>query len=192
MAMTLGVLCGGRSGEHEVSLLSARSIHDALDRRRFAPVLVAIDKQGHWRAGPPAKLLLHADDPARIALNPAAPRVVPVAEGGRCLLPGWDDPSVQLEIEVFFPIVHGTDGEDGALQGMLRMLDVPFVGADVLGSALGMDKDVMKRLLAQADLPVARWKTFTRNTRDSADFLAGAGRINHDQTFTRAAPRRRP
>ncbi|MBI3992995.1 MAG: D-alanine--D-alanine ligase [Candidatus Lambdaproteobacteria bacterium] len=170
MTIKIGILCGGRSGEHEVSLLSARSIYDALDRKRFAPLLVAIDKQGHWRAGTPQTLLLHADDAARIALNPAAPRVVPMAEEGVCLLPGWDDESVQLEVELFFPIIHGTDGEDGALQGLLRMWDLPFVGADVLGSALGMDKDVTKRLLAHAGLPVARWVTLNRNTREEAAF----------------------
>ena len=170
MSMKIGILCGGRSGEHEVSLLSACSIYDALDRKRFAPLLVAIDKQGHWRAGTPKTLLLHAGDAARIALNPAAPRVVPMAEEGVCLLPGWDDESVQHEVELFFPIIHGTDGEDGALQGLLRMWDLPFVGADVLGSAIGMDKDVMKRLLAQAGLPVARWATLNRNLREEARF----------------------
>lgn len=159
MGMKLGILCGGRSGEHEVSLQSAESIFAAADRQRFEPRLVAIDKEGVWRVGSADVMLRERDDPARIHLNPAAPRVVPVAEGGRCLLLHRDTMERVWEVDVFFPIIHGTDGEDGAVQGMLRMMDVPFVGAGVLGSAVGMDKDVMKRLLFHAGLPVTRWVT---------------------------------
>ncbi|MCZ6473726.1 MAG: D-alanine--D-alanine ligase [SAR324 cluster bacterium] len=157
--MNLGILCGGRSGEHEVSLQSAQSIFAAAERPRFSPMLVAIGKDGVWRMGSVEDLLLERDDPARIHLNPKAPAVLPIAEEGRCRL---IDPATRerlWEVEVFFPIIHGTDGEDGALQGMLRMMDVPWVGAGVLGSAIGMDKDVMKRLLHYAGLPVARWVT---------------------------------
>jgi len=155
----VAILCGGRSGEHEVSLQSALSIHDALERPRFDPVLVAIDPQGHWRTAPPEALVLHRDDPARIRLNPAAPVVEPRFADGACVLVEAGTLREAARAEVVFPIVHGTDGEDGALQGLLRLFGVPFVGADVLGSAVGMDKDVMKRLLAQAGLPVARWVT---------------------------------
>ena len=159
MTMNLGILCGGRSGEHEVSLQSAQSIYDAVERERFSPMLVAIDKEGEWRMGSAGDLLLERDDPARIHLNPEAPLVLPVMEGERCRLLRKGSGEVLWEVEVFFPIIHGTDGEDGALQGLFRMLNLPFVGAGVLGSAIGMDKDVMKRLLAYAGLPVARWVT---------------------------------
>ena len=157
--LRLGILCGGKSGEHEVSLLSAQGIYAAVERERFDPVLVTIDKTGAWRAGTPEELLLHADDPSSIAINPDLPELVPMAGSGHCLLSTRAGNEMRHKIDVFFPIIHGTDGEDGALQGMLRMLDVPFVGADVLGSAVGMDKDVMKRLLVHAGLPVARWVT---------------------------------
>ena len=157
--MKLGILCGGRSGEHEVSLQSARGIYSAVEREHFDPILVAIDKSGCWRAGTPDELLVNADDPAHIAINQNAPELVPMAGRGHCLLVRRDTNQPQQKIDVFFPIIHGTDGEDGAVQGLLRMLDVPFVGADVLGSAVGMDKDVMKRLLVHAGLPVARWVT---------------------------------
>jgi D-alanine-D-alanine ligase len=157
MKVRLGVLCGGRSGEHEVSLQSANSIYRALDRERFEPLLVAIDKQGEWRTGTADSLLLDANDPERIRLNPEAPTVVPTGRAGRCVLLQHDGARVATELDAILPIIHGTDGEDGALQGLLRMFDVPFVGADVLGSAIGMDKDVMKRLLTLADLPVAHF-----------------------------------
>ena len=160
--MQLGIVCGGRSGEHEVSLRSARGIYGAIDRKRFIPTLLAIDKQGRWRAGSLDELVLDGHDPSKIRLSPQAPLVVPVAREGKLLLlsqPGW---APAAELEVAFPIVHGTDGEDGALQGWLRVTGIPFVGADVLGSAVGMDKDVMKRLLAHAGLPIPRFHTLHR------------------------------
>jgi D-alanine-D-alanine ligase len=162
MTIRLGIVCGGRSGEHEVSLRSARGIHGAVNRERFDPLLLAIDKQGRWRAGTLEELVLDGDDPARIRLNPSVPPVVPAAREGRLLLLAEDSARVVARVDVCFPIIHGTDGEDGALQGWLRLMDVPFVGADVLGSAIGMDKDVMKRLLAQAGLPVPRSQVLRR------------------------------
>ncbi|MBI4082328.1 MAG: D-alanine--D-alanine ligase [Candidatus Lambdaproteobacteria bacterium] len=162
MTQTIGILCGGRSGEHEVSLQSALSIHGALDRSRYAPLLVAIDKAGRWRCGSPEALVLDPQDPARIRLAPETPeagQVVPLSEGGRLLLLDRPAYAERARLDAVFPIIHGTDGEDGALQGLLRMLDVPFVGCDVLGSAIGMDKDVAKRLLAQAGLACAPWQT---------------------------------
>lgn len=162
----VGLIFGGRSGEHEVSLQSAKSIYEALDKSKYEVVLIGIDKQGVWRLGEASTYLLNATDPKLIKLNQSAPPVIPVvdqepgalveAKTGRRLGP----------IDVFFPIAHGTYGEDGSLQGLLRLLGKPYVGADVLGSAVGMDKDVMKRLLRQAGLPCARWLTVRAHERD--------------------------
>ncbi len=177
MTIHVGILCGGRSGEHQVSLLSARSIYQALDRERFAPLLVAIDRQGFWHAGSADDVLTHADDPARIALRDGLSRCWPMPdERGGCRLNGADGGKGAIPVDVFFPIVHGTDGEDGALQGMLRLLDRPFVGADVLGSAVGMDKDVMKRLLAHGDMPITPWRTLVQQdvAADTWDSLTAA------------------
>lgn len=158
----LGIVCGGRSGEHEVSLRSARGIFGAVDRTRFEPLLLAIDKHGRWRAGSLDALILDGHDPARIRLAPSAPEVVPVARSGRLVLLAEPALHELAALDVAFPIIHGTDGEDGALQGWLRLVGIPFVGADVLGSAIGMDKDVMKRLLAQAGLPIPRFQVLRR------------------------------
>lgn len=155
--LRLGVLCGGRSGEHEVSLRSADGIFRALDRERFEPLLVAIGKDGEWHTGTAETLLLDAHDPERIHLNPEAPAVLPAHRNGHFVLLQHDGREPGTPLDAVLPIIHGTDGEDGALQGLLRLFDVPFVGADVLGSAVGMDKDVMKRLLSLADLPIARF-----------------------------------
>ena len=166
--MQLGIVCGGRSGEHEVSLRSARGIFGAVDRQRFDPLLLAIDKQGRWRAGTLDALILDGHDPARIRLAPSAPFVIPAAREGKLVL--LAEPAMHLvaALDVAFPIIHGTDGEDGALQGWLRLMGVPFAGADVLGSAIGMDKDVMKRLLGRAGLPIADFHVLQRG----ADFQA--------------------
>jgi D-alanine-D-alanine ligase len=150
------VLFGGRSAEHEVSLLSARNVLAALDRNRFEPVLIGIDKQGRWRRESERTLEAAAGDPRLLGLDPRAPAVsieegLEMAAGGP--LVGGD--------EVVFPVLHGTYGEDGTVQGMLELAGVAYVGAGVLGSAVGMDKDVAKRLLRDAGLPVLDFRVVT-------------------------------
>ncbi len=171
----VGIIFGGKSAEHEVSLQSARNILDALDRTRFDAILIGIDKQGQWHISDADGFLLNADDPARIALNRSGHSlaVAPGRERGQ-LVPA--DPGRSLEqIDVLFPIVHGTLGEDGSLQGLLRMANLPFVGSSVLGSAVAMDKDVAKRLLRDAGLDVAPFACLRRG--DAADFDALTDRL---------------
>ncbi|AHY60770.1 D-alanine--D-alanine ligase [Stenotrophomonas rhizophila] len=168
----VGIIFGGRSAEHEVSLQSAKNIVDALDKERFDVTLIGIDKQGQWHVSDPQAFLLHAEDPARIALNPSGNAVaVHPGVARQQLVP--TDPATALEqIDVVFPIVHGTLGEDGSLQGLLRMANLPFVGAGVLGSAVAMDKDVAKRLLRDAGLAVAPFVCFNRASAANADYAA--------------------
>jgi len=174
------ILFGGRSAEHEVSLLSARNVFLALDRDRFEPMLVGIDKQGHWRIEPDKTLIDATGDPRMLKLVASGRELaVPVhpedkklanAETGHPLL-GSDD--------VVFPVLHGTYGEDGTVQGLLELADVAYVGPGHLGSAIGMDKDVSKRLLAQAGIPVVPWRMVTAHTmkRDAARCLALASEL---------------
>ncbi|MFT4246918.1 MAG: D-alanine--D-alanine ligase [Pseudomonas sp.] len=166
----VGLVFGGKSAEHEVSLQSAKNIVDALDKDRFEVSLIGIDKQGQWHLAELDGFLLNADDPARIAFN----------RSGRALalVPGVDTQQLRPvqqahaleQIDVVFPIVHGTLGEDGSLQGLLRMANLPFVGSGVLSSAVAMDKDVAKRLLRDAGLAVAPFACFTRASLAHADF----------------------
>ena len=144
------ILFGGRSAEHEISLLSARNILGALDRERFEPVLVGIDKLGHWRRESERTLEAATGDPRLLHLNASAPEVS--MEQGLELAVPLDAP--MGSDDVVFPALHGTYGEDGTVQGMLELAGVAYVGAGVLGSAIGMDKDVAKRLLRDAGLPV--------------------------------------
>ena len=160
--LRVAVLFGGRSAEHEISLLSARFVVEALDRERFEPVLIGIDKNGRWLLQEEALLLAGSRDPRTAKLDAARPDVTlaphPGADGAGALTVTEGATSL-TSIDVVFPVLHGPMGEDGTVQGLLELAGVPYVGAAVLGSAVGMDKDVMKRLLAQAELPIVPYRT---------------------------------
>jgi len=119
MKKVVGILFGGKSAEHEISLLSAKNVYDAIDKTKFEPVMIKIDKNGKWETN----------------IDQNSP------------------------YDVVFPILHGPFGEDGTVQGFLKLADIPFVGSGVLGSAVGMDKDVMKRLLRDAGIPIGKFLT---------------------------------
>ena len=158
----VGIIFGGRSAEHEVSLQSARNIVDALDRTRFEPILIGIDKAGHWHLNDTSNFLLNQENPALIALNQSNRELAVVPGKANRQVVETSCQGVLEHIDVIFPIVHGTLGEDGCLQGLLRMADLPFVGSDVLGSAICMDKDISKRLLRDAGIAVTPFITLTR------------------------------
>jgi D-alanine-D-alanine ligase len=181
--LQVGILFGGRSGEHEVSLLSAASILNAIDRNKFDVVPIGITKDGRWltaidahnllrgnhvseerhlRAGDPQATpgakLLHEGMPTLMSHQPAAP--VPSGAGQ-----AGPHPQVRMDgktLDVVFPVLHGTFGEDGTIQGLFELAGIPYVGSGVLGSAAGMDKDVMKRLFVQAGLPIVKHITVLR------------------------------
>lgn len=161
----VGVLFGGRSAEHEVSLQSARSIIDAIDREKFDVVPIGISKQGQWFVKDASQLLVNAD--RLVKLNGTVDSVAIVPSAGGSQLVNLTSSEKQAAIDVVFPVLHGTYGEDGTIQGLLKLADVPFVGPGVLGSAVGMDKDVAKRLMRDAGIPVARFLVYTR--RQQAD-----------------------
>ena len=142
--LRVGILFGGQSAEHEISILSARNVLAALDRDRFAPVLIGIDKAGQWLTQDEQRLLASARDPRQAHIEAGSPAPIEAAA---------------QRVDIVFPVLHGTLGEDGAMQGLLEVAGIPYVGAGVLGSAVGMDKDVMKRLLRDARLPIAAFHT---------------------------------
>ncbi|MGD2036043.1 MAG: D-alanine--D-alanine ligase [Bacteroidales bacterium] len=158
MKLNLGLLFGGRSGEHEVSLQSARSIANAVNREKFNLYLLAIDKLGNWFLANESDYLFHEDDPENISLNvKPEQRVALIPDENSNRIIGFHDGKDLGKLDVIFPIMHGTFGEDGSLQGFCSMLNTPCVGADVLGSSVGMDKLIAKKLLMQAGIPVARY-----------------------------------
>lgn len=168
--LRVGIVFGGKSAEHEVSLQSAKNIVDAIDKNRFEVVLLGIDKQGQWHVSNASDYLLHADDPAQIALRPSTTSLAQVPGRHQQQLIDAQNGQPLPTVDVIFPIVHGTLGEDGSLQGMLRVANLPFVGSDVLGSAACMDKDVTKRLLRDAGLNIAPFITLTRANRSKITF----------------------
>jgi D-alanine-D-alanine ligase len=147
MKKTVGILFGGKSAEHEISLLSAKNIYDAIDREKFEPVLIGIDKTGRWLTNDAQKFFLNADNPSLIKLNTEESKLVTLQPKD----------NTRAGLDVVFPVLHGPFGEDGIVQGFLKLTDLPFVGSGVLGSAAGMDKDVMKRLLRDAGLPIGKF-----------------------------------
>lgn len=149
----VGVVFGGRSGEHEISLRSARSIVDALDPARYETVLVGIDHEGRWHLQEAARAVLDAPGtPLVLDAHSPAVTLAPAVDGAEIV--GTDPTAARVAVDVFFPVLHGTYGEDGTLQGLLDMAGVPYVGSGVLGSAVGMDKDVAKKLLRAEGIPV--------------------------------------
>jgi D-alanine-D-alanine ligase len=201
--LRVGILFGGRSGEHEVSLLSAASVVNAIDKSRYEVVPIGITKEGQWVTAKHAEGLLHtgkpgqqknsdreqrprelrAGDPdttpgAAVLTKGEAVIVPPVpgpnssnsmvpfqTEGGTALSRRWTDRAISVDI--IFPVLHGTFGEDGTIQGLLELANIPYVGAGVLGSAAGMDKDIMKQLFASAGLPIVKHVTVLRRDWES-------------------------
>jgi D-alanine-D-alanine ligase len=167
--LRVGILFGGRSGEHEVSLLSAASVLNAIDRDRFDVAPIGITKEGRWLAAADARGLLEGNVSAVVRrLRAGDPATTPGAkllhEGIPTLMapvPGPQGPEGKA-IEVIFPVLHGTFGEDGTIQGLFELADIAYVGSGVLGSAAGMDKDVMKRLFTEAKLPIVKHVTLLR------------------------------
>src|SRR6056297_2406136 len=141
----IAILFGGKSGEHEVSLKSGASVFTHIDKEKFEPVLIGIDRDGRWYLQPEPRL---SEDGASIELNPDPNFLVSVLPGQ-----GLWTGTGQLELEAVFPVLHGTFGEDGTVQGLLEVAGIPYVGAGVLGSSLGMDKAMVKRVWLHAGLP---------------------------------------
>ncbi|MBK8956317.1 MAG: D-alanine--D-alanine ligase [Saprospiraceae bacterium] len=149
----VGILFGGKSAEHEISIQSAKNIIEALDVNKYETVLIHIDKQGYWKHLPEPGQLALVETGESLVVEGGETRVALTPQSSGALIPLENMPLNQT-IDVVFPILHGPFGEDGTVQGLLKLADIPFVGPGVLGSAVGMDKDIMKRLLLQSGLPV--------------------------------------
>jgi len=155
--LRVGVIYGGRSGEHEVSLASATSVIRALDPEKYDVVPIGITKDGRWLVGNGAQKMLpevlKSGERVSLPPDPTAAALVPMSP---------DAARRSVGVDVMFPVLHGTFGEDGTVQGLLELAGLPYVGAGVLGSAVGLDKDVQKRLFEQAGLPVVPYLSVHR------------------------------
>ncbi len=162
--LRVAILFGGKSAEHEISLQSAKNIVEAIDKKKYHIVLIAIDKKGRWHLSEVSKLL------KSMKINRGGKSLTLVPGKRRNLLAKLSDLKTIGAIDVVFPVLHGPFGEDGTVQGLLKLADLPFVGAGVLGSAVGMDKDVMKRLLRDAGIPIVPFLVFDRFSRTGIEF----------------------
>ncbi|MBO0912693.1 MAG: D-alanine--D-alanine ligase [Acidobacteria bacterium] len=191
--LRVGILFGGRSGEHEISLLSAASVFKAIDTGKYEVVPIGITRDGRWLTASDAERLLEgktveherqlrAGDPettpAAAVLENGESVVVPPEPRVSAIRPFQSEAPARLagdrriNVDVIFPVLHGTFGEDGTIQGLLELADIPYVGAGVLGSAAGMDKDIMKALFRAAGLPIVKHVTVLRS-----EWEAGPGKI---------------
>ncbi len=153
--MKIGVLYGGRSGEHDVSLCSAAAAVSALDSSKYEIIAIGIDKDGKWYVQEKPEIVPHKDFGRVLSLKKRGKWLVNhFEEGNKLHFYNMEASGEKVTVDLVFPVLHGTFGEDGTLQGLLELAMVPYVGADVLGSAVGMDKDVAKRLLHEAGIPV--------------------------------------
>ena len=156
--LRVGIIFGGRSGEHEVSLMSARSVRSALDPQKYDVVMVGIDKNGRWLTGDVAAALETGSTdlvrPAALLPGPQTPALMEL---------GLDEsqPTTLSEVsqlDIVFPVLHGPYGEDGTVQGLLELADLPYIGAGVVGSAVGMDKAIFKAVMQAHGLPIVPWQ----------------------------------
>src|SRR6266404_8529530 len=173
--LRVALLFGGKSAEHEISVISARNIFDAMDKTKYDVVAIGIDKQGRWHLDEGAQLLLGKEqskvefkDARNVAAVMPGDTATPMV---RRTGPGFG------AVDVVFPVLHGPFGEDGTVQGLLKLANIPFVGAGILGSAVGMDKDVMKRLLRDAGIPVARFLVTNRYSSEGIGFDYARGQL---------------
>jgi D-alanine-D-alanine ligase len=157
----VALLFGGRSGEHEISLRSARSVVDAIDRSAYRLTLVGIDRQGRWRLLDETTFRQLTDRPFAALVDEGTEVTFRPVPGAAALIDPRHGTVLADRIDAVFPALHGPHGEDGTVQGLFELAEVAYVGAGVLGSAVGMDKDVQKRLLQAAGLPVVPWRTIT-------------------------------
>jgi D-alanine-D-alanine ligase len=180
--LRVGILFGGRSGEHEVSLLSAASVLKAINKDKYEVVPIGITKEGRWLTDTHAERLLRGENlpesgrhlragdpqttPGAAVLAKGEGVIVPPMPQSHGLIPFDSAASTTqkgIDVDVIFPVLHGTFGEDGTIQGLFELAEIPYVGAGVLGSAAGMDKDIMKQLFAGAGLAIVRHVTVLRS-----------------------------
>ncbi len=171
----IAVLFGGRSAEHEVSIQSAQNVVAALDKSKFDVSLIGIDRNGTWYYNSECEKLLNLPAYKKTDLSQIGDSTLLIHNSGRSSLVRTEDLSPLADIDVVFPVLHGPFGEDGTVQGLLKLAGVPFVGCSVLGSAIGMDKDVMKRLLRDAGISVADFTTLRSRKYDTKAIVSKLG-----------------
>lgn len=168
--ISLLVLCGGQSAEHQISLVSAWNLLNTLDENQFDCQLIAIDEQGNWHYQSIKEFLQQEPHPQKITIPNKGDSIYLLAGNQENKFYRVKENSFLPKVDVVFPLLHGPNGEDGKMQGLLEQLQIPFVGCDVLGSSVCMDKDVAKRLMREAGVPTSNYVAFSKSEKDSFTF----------------------
>lgn len=168
----IGIACGGRSAEHQISLISAKNVISALDLELYEVTIIGITTKGKWLLMDPSQWVENSDDAATVKLGKSLGDIVLTPGSNTQKLAVIKDAGLQPlpNPDVIFPVLHGPFAEDGTVQGLLKILDIPFVGPSVLGSAVSMDKDVMKRLLKEANIPTPKFLVFNSSDAGEIDY----------------------
>jgi D-alanine-D-alanine ligase len=177
--LRVGIVFGGRSAEHEVSIQSAKNVLEAMNKDTYEVVLLGIDRGGRWYLNERSLPLLEAGRALPNLVTDGAKEVALAPRGESTQLVDLSAHKGMGTLDVIFPILHGPFGEDGSVQGLCKLANIPCVGAGVLGSAVGMDKDVMKRLLRDAGIPTARFAVLHRAAPGALGYEAAAALLGH-------------
>jgi D-alanine-D-alanine ligase len=161
--LNVALLCGGKSGEHEVSILSARNVYDSLDKIKYDVSIIGIDKVGRWFPVSESLLIEKSENMSEITSDESDVSISIVPSSASFQFSNHTNENVNFDVVI--PVLHGPYGEDGSLQGLLKLANLPYVGAGILGSAVGMDKDVMKRLLRDAGLPIGKFVSLRKHEK---------------------------
>lgn len=176
----VAILFGGRSSEHNISLLSAKNVIDAIDTEKFDPVLIGIDKSGQWHYNEGAMKIMNKEDPKLISLNNLNRPILLSQNTDEHSLVSVADQRTLAHIDVIFPVLHGTYGEDGSVQGLAKLANLPCVGCSILGSSVGMDKDVTKRLLRDGGIAVADFITLRKGFNDHISYQEASTKLGKE------------
>ena len=173
----VGILFGGKSAEHEISIMSAKNIVAAINRDKYQVFLMGITKNGKWCIGKSAELMLEGGSKSGQDIIPENDILALVPGESDSKIVSLADSQKNPGVDVVFPVLHGPMGEDGTVQGLLKLAGIPFVGSGVLGSSVGMDKDVMKRLFRDSNIPIARFRVILSHEKDAVAFDETAERL---------------
>jgi len=170
--LNIAIVFGGRSPEHNISLLSARNVINSLDKEKFNPILVGISKSGKWYINKPEQQISTGVDVKSIAITSNEQQILLSQNADQGQIIDYNDGTPLSSIDVIFPVLHGNYGEDGSIQGLAKLADIPCVGCGIAGSAVGMDKDLMKRILRDAGIKVAPGITIRKSDEQKPDYHA--------------------
>jgi D-alanine-D-alanine ligase len=177
--INVAILYGGRSPEHKISLVSAQNVYKSIDKEKYNPILIAIDKSGQWHYHNERMSLVHPDNIDQIALNDTDNKVWLSQNTSEGTLISASTNEILCKIDVIFPVLHGTYGEDGSIQGLSKTAGIACVGCGIIGSSIGMDKDIMKRILRDSDIKVSKGITI-RNTSEGIQYDDVVANLGHE------------